>query len=136
MTVEQLRQTLRVNVEGTFLTARQWLRGIEACDRPDLVHNIALIIFGSEAGLMGVKSNADYASSKAALQGMTLSLAPDAASVNARARVNLIAPGPVDTPQFRKEVAEDRLSGWTEAEATVAQKRPVPWRASPVHVYS
>ncbi|ETN44259.1 uncharacterized protein HMPREF1541_10810 [Cyphellophora europaea CBS 101466] len=128
MSVEQFRQTNRVNLEGTFLTAREWLRGIQSARNPDTLQNMSLVVFGSEAGLMGVKSNADYASSKAALQGLVLSLAPDAASIHPRARVNLIAPGPVDTPQFRKEIAEDPLEGWTEV-ATVAQGRPTPMSA-------
>jgi len=40
--------------------------------------------------------------------------------------VNAIAPGPVDTPQFRKECAQDSNAMWLEAQATVAMKMPVP----------
>lgn len=34
MSVEQWRRTHRVNVEGTFLTARTWLRGIKSYQEP------------------------------------------------------------------------------------------------------
>jgi NAD(P)-dependent dehydrogenase (short-subunit alcohol dehydrogenase family) len=90
------------------------------------MQNISLILFSSEAASMGVKSNADYSSSKAGLQGLISSLAPDVVNLHPRARVNAVAPGAVDTPQFRKECAEDPHTRWIESEATVAQKRAVP----------
>lgn len=71
---------------------------------------------------MGCRSNADYSVSKAALVGLVKSLAAD---VGSRGRVNMIAPGAVDTPQFRKEVAEDPRELYTAAQATVALRKPV-----------
>lgn len=40
-------------------------------------------------------------------------------------RVNAVAPGAVDTEQFRRECEEDPGAKWREAEATVAMRRPV-----------
>ena len=78
---------------------------------------------------MGVRGNADYSASKAGLHGLVLSLAPDVATVYPGARVNVIAPGPVHTPQFDKECAEDARARWIESEATVALKKPVDMEA-------
>lgn len=72
--------------------------------------------------------NPDYSASKSAVQyGLMLSLAPDAARVLPTARVNAIAPGAVDTPQFRKECKDDATGQgkWLDSEATVASRRPI-----------
>ncbi|KAI5461820.1 hypothetical protein BGZ63DRAFT_414462 [Mariannaea sp. PMI_226] len=148
MSSEQFRRTMEVNVVGTFITARLWLSHIEKglrgraahqegidnieCPdrkfRADELKNISLIIIGSEAGTLGVPGNPDYAASKSAVQqGLMLSLAPDAARVHPRARVNAICPGAVDTARFQEECAEDPSGSvrWVDAEATVASRVPV-----------
>lgn len=142
------------NVTGTFIAAKTWLQHIapnagskgngtngtvnDATDDcstlvvpPDEIaganENVSLIIIGSEAGALGVAGNADYAASKSAVQyGLVMSLAPDAASVHPRARVNAICPGAVDTPAFRSECTSDAsgMVKWVEAEATTASRRP------------
>ena len=94
-------------------------------------HNVSLIIIGSEAGTFGVLGNPDYSCSKSAVQfGLVRSLAPDAARILAKARVNAIAPGAVETAQFHKECLEDSTGRrrWIDAEATVASRRPVQMR--------
>lgn len=88
--------------------------------------NISFIIIGSEAGVLGVPGNPDYAASKSAVQHeLMLSLAPDAARICPRARVNAICPGAVDTPCFQAECERDRSARWTDAEATVSSRKPV-----------
>lgn len=131
MPILQFRKTLDVNLTGTFITAKTWL----ACIRDRLeadsklkttLRNVSLVIIGSEAGVLGVPSNADYAASKSAIQyGLMKSLAPDAARIFDRAIVNAIAPGAVDTPQFRKECAADPGALWVDAQATVVSRKPV-----------
>ncbi|KAF4920915.1 2,5-dichloro-2,5-cyclohexadiene-1,4-diol dehydrogenase [Colletotrichum viniferum] len=132
MSAAQFRKTLDVNVTGTFITAKTWLSNIpdvlETSLSVKVKQNLSLIIIGSEAGIMGVPGNPDYASSKSAVQyGLMLSLAPDAVKRNSRARVNAICPGAVDTPMFRKECADDKTGStkWIESEATVASKKPM-----------
>lgn len=130
MSLDQWNQTINTNLTGSFLTARAWMRGIREVEAEEQgVGSPCLILFSSEAATMGVRSNADYSSSKAGLHGLVASLAPDVVEIHPFARVNAVAPGPVDTPQFRKECAEDPKVGYIEAEATVAQKRPVPIEA-------
>jgi NAD(P)-dependent dehydrogenase (short-subunit alcohol dehydrogenase family) len=127
--LDQWQRTISVNTTGTFLTARTWLRGIRDLWQ-SAGRNVSLIIIGSEAGSFGVPGNADYATSKAAIQyGLVKSMAPEAVRILSRARVNAVAPGPVDTPQFRKECAETEGVQYTEAEATVALRRSVPVEA-------
>ncbi|KAE9380505.1 NAD(P)-binding protein [Stipitochalara longipes BDJ] len=130
MDVEQWRRTQRVNVEGTFLTARTWLRQLREyslAGRKEEFRNVGLIIVGSESGHFGERSNADYASGKSAVQfGLVRSLMGDVNRVWEGARVNAVAPGPVDTVQFRKECAENPNQFWLDAEATTALKKPVP----------
>lgn len=130
MSLSQWRETHRVNVEGTFLTARTWLRQLrsatDASKNRDL-KNVNLIIIGSESGYFGVRGNADYAAGKSAVQfGLVQSLVKDVTMIWPGARVNAVAPGAVDTPQFKKECAEDPNQLWVDAQATTALKQPVP----------
>ena len=124
MSLGQWDQTIKTNLTGSFLTARAWMRGLRDLSS-DGTGSPSLILFSSEAASMGVKGNPDYSSSKAGLQGLVVSLAPDVVQLHPRARVNAVAPGPVDTPQFRKECLEDPQVRYVDAEATVAQRRPV-----------
>ena len=96
MGVEQWRRTFAVNVEGTFLTARTWLRGVERWRRErggggrgrgedgkeEAVRNVGLIVVGSESGREGERGNADYAAGKSAVQvGLVQSLKGDVSRV-------------------------------------------------------
>lgn len=124
--LDQWKRTIDVNLTGTFLTAKTWLREIRDHVDPS-TRNVSLIIFGSEAGVFGVPGNADYATSKAGIQyGLARSLAPEASRIFSNARVNAIAPGPVDTPQFRKECAESKDAQYLESEATISLRRSIP----------
>lgn len=64
MPLEQWRRTMKVNLEGTFLTARTWMRQIREHATP-LTRNVSLVIIGSEAAEFGVTGNADYSAGKA-----------------------------------------------------------------------
>ena len=125
-----------VNVTGTFMTCQKWLRSIRnAAGDPEKaakLKNASLVIMGSESGRFGVRTMAAYAAGKSAVQyGLMYSLAQDALRVHAKARVNAIAPGAVETELFHKEVAElGREYYYGECEATVPLARPVP----PEHV--
>lgn len=87
MEVDQWRRTYRINVEGTFLTARTWLRQLRdyaSTLKEDeySMGNVSLVIVGSESGHFGERGNADYASGKSAIQGGLLkSLMGDVARI-------------------------------------------------------
>jgi len=124
MSLADWRRILEVNVDGTFLTCREWLRGIQDFAKEE--RNLSAVIFGSEAGRFGVPHCAPYAASKAAIQiGLVRSLARDAVDIRPDIRVNAVAPGPVQTDQYLKECEEDEEAQWREAEATVALRKPV-----------
>ncbi|KAL9585131.1 MAG: hypothetical protein Q9212_001697 [Teloschistes hypoglaucus] len=124
MPVEQWRRTHRVNAEGTFLTAKTWLSQIKQTTHD--TDNVSLIIVGSESGHFGERMNADYASAKSAVQfGLVQSLKSDVVRVFPGARVNAVAPGPVDTAQFQWEVQQNPVQYWLDAQATTALGRPV-----------
>ncbi|OAG45055.1 hypothetical protein AYO21_00403 [Fonsecaea monophora] len=129
MPLRAWQKVLNVNVDGTFLTCRAWLRGIRSHATP-AAKNISAILFGSEAGTFGVPLCAPYAASKSAIQhGLVKSLARDAVNINPRCRINAVAPGPVATAQFQKECDDDPKALWREAQATVALHQPVPIEA-------
>jgi NAD(P)-dependent dehydrogenase (short-subunit alcohol dehydrogenase family) len=85
MDVEQWRRTHRINVEGTFLTARTWLRQLREYSKLEQqteLKNVGLIIVGSESGHFGERGNPDYASGKSAVQvGLVRSLMGDVARI-------------------------------------------------------
>ncbi|KAL8798108.1 MAG: hypothetical protein Q9200_007823 [Gallowayella weberi] len=125
MPVEQWRRTHQVNVEGTMITAKWWLRQIRGAT-PDMA-NVSLIIVGSESGHFGERTNADYASGKSAVQmGLVQSLKGDVPRVFAGARVNAVAPGPVNTEVFKWECQQNPGQYWLDAQATTALAQPVP----------
>ena len=92
MDVEQWKRTHQVNVEGTFLTARAWLRQLREYasavkEGDNRLDNVSLIIVGSESGHFGERGNADYASGKSAVQyGLVKSLMGDVVRIYPTAR--------------------------------------------------
>lgn len=89
--VEEWRRLLSVNLDGAFLCMRAELGVMStgAC-----VVNIA-----SVTGLIGIAGASPYVSSKHGLIGLTKTAALDYASQGIR--VNIVAPGFVDTPLLR-----------------------------------
>ncbi|POS70199.1 hypothetical protein DHEL01_v211404 [Diaporthe helianthi] len=114
-----------------MLTSQLWLRGIRdhLVEMPEVgLRNTALILVGSEAGHFGVRTCAAYAATKSAVQwGLLQSLRADAPRVFPRARVNAVAPGPVDTEHFRQQTkGPGTEEWWAECQATTPLARPVP----------
>lgn len=117
----QLRNVLDINVVGTWLTAREWLRGLRQARRTNTpMRHPNLIIIGSESGLFGERQNADYSLGKSAVQGGLLrSLRIDVPREWPGARVNVIAPGPVRTERWEQECMQDPNQYYVDAQATV-----------------
>lgn len=92
----QLQRVLSINVAGTWLTAREWTRGLqEAKMKGDKgLKHPSLILIGSESGHFGERHNVDYSLAKSAVQGgLLMSLRAEVPQVWAGARVNAVAPG-------------------------------------------
>ena len=100
--LERFERTVAENLTATFLTARAFLRGLDADGHG------ALVLVGSTAGRFGEAGHADYAAAKAAIQGgLLLSLKNEAARLGPRVRVNAVAPGWTISPMTRGLLAED-----------------------------
>lgn len=125
------QNVFNVNINGTFLTAQRWLRGIRgALQNPAKaakLRNVNLVLMGSESGAFGVRTMAAYAAGKAAVQyGLLKSLAKDVPKIYRKARVNAVAPGAVVTSRFKEECERyGKEWKWEECEATVGMAKPV-----------
>jgi NAD(P)-dependent dehydrogenase (short-subunit alcohol dehydrogenase family) len=109
-----------VNTRGTFLTVKHFLRAADEHQRESGAElpNLAVVLTGSECGKFGQEGHAEYASGKAALQyGLVRSVKNDIVRLNARARINAVAPGWVDTALIGDRLHDPREM-WAEAQAT------------------
>lgn len=88
-------KVLQLNVVGSFATAARFAAGLAACDPIDGERGVALFT-SSVAADDGQEHQAAYAAAKAAIKGMTLSIARDLG--RHAIRVNSIQPGPYATP--------------------------------------
>lgn len=107
MTLEQWSNTLSVNLTGTFLLCREFLKGLETASKVD--KEAASIIFvGSTAGKFGEAGHGDYAASKSALMGgLLLTLKNEIGNIASRGRVNCVSPGWVATPMAQETLKDD-----------------------------
>jgi NAD(P)-dependent dehydrogenase (short-subunit alcohol dehydrogenase family) len=117
----QLQRVLNVNVVGTWLTARAWMQGLrQAKQDGTALQHPNLIIIGSESGHFGERQNAEYSLAKSAVQGgLLMSLRAEAPRVWSGARVNVVAPGPVETERWHEECKQNPDQFYLEAQATV-----------------
>jgi NAD(P)-dependent dehydrogenase (short-subunit alcohol dehydrogenase family) len=110
---ELFRRTLEVNLIGSFLVAREVARLAIARREPASIVNI-----GSVSGLVGNRGRVAYGSSKGGLVTMTKVMAVELAGSGIR--VNVIAPGPIETPLVAEVHTPEMRQGWL---ATVPQRR-------------
>ncbi|KAF1847945.1 NAD(P)-binding protein [Cucurbitaria berberidis CBS 394.84] len=134
----QLNRVLNVNVVGTWLTAREWIRGLrEAKLEGRTLRHPNLIIIGSESGHFGERLNAEYSLGKSAVQGgLLMSLRAEVPREYAGARVNVVAPGPVQTDRWYEECGRNPDQYYLEAQATTALAEPIPIRAVAMTILS
>jgi NAD(P)-dependent dehydrogenase (short-subunit alcohol dehydrogenase family) len=119
--LSQLQRVLSVNVTGTWLTARAWMRGLRQAKQDGVaLRHPNLIIIGSESGHFGERHAVDYSLGKSAVQGgLLMSLRAEAPRVWQGARVNVLAPGPIETDRWHEECKRDLNQLYLEAQATV-----------------
>ncbi len=102
--LERWEETMRVNLTGTFLVARAFLREVKRNGQGSLV------LVGSTAGIFGEAGHADYAAAKSAvLGGLLLSLKNEIVRIAPLARVNAVAPGWTESPMTRSLVDPERV---------------------------
>ncbi|KAI0134051.1 glucose 1-dehydrogenase [Xylariales sp. AK1849] len=113
------------NVKGTFLTIKHFLRQVK--DVQESTHaqldNVSIVVTGSETGVFGQELHAEYATGKAGLQyGLVKTVKNEIIRLNAKARINAVAPGWINTPLIGDRL-DDPRELWAEAQATVALKK-------------
>jgi len=98
--IEHLRRTMRTNFDGAFLV---W-----DCVKNHLTEHARICVIGSQLGTRGSTHGADYSASKAALEiwakSLAMKLGPEGK------RVNIVAPGFVDTDILAGDSEEKRAS--------------------------
>jgi NAD(P)-dependent dehydrogenase (short-subunit alcohol dehydrogenase family) len=92
MSAAHFRRVLDVNVTGTYLIARAAAKAMARTGGGSIV------TISSVSGLLAAPQRSAYSASKAAVLGLTRSLAVDLAGYSIR--VNAIAPGSVSTPML------------------------------------
>ncbi|MEM8795875.1 MAG: SDR family NAD(P)-dependent oxidoreductase [Pseudomonadota bacterium] len=105
MTEEDFDRQIAVNLKGSFLIAKAALSCMSAKGTG------RLILIASELGYLGRADFSAYCASKAAVIGLTRSLAREFAP---DILVNAIAPGPIDTPMLG---ADSMSPEWAAKEA-------------------
>ncbi len=109
------------NVRGTFLMSKACLEVMARTKFGVIINN------ASDAGVRGIKVNAAYSTSKAAVIHLTRSIALDYASAGIRA--NCICPGCIRTPlceRFNEEVGQRKgISGKEALDAFVKSHIPM-----------
>ena len=81
-----------VNVKGAYFTMQSAL--------PHLNDGASIVINGSINGLIGMAGMSIYSASKAAVRSFARTLSAEL--LERRIRVNVVSPGPIDTPLFGK----------------------------------
>lgn len=99
---------LAVNLTGAFACAQAFARGAIDRGAPS-----SIVFIGSIAGIAGAARLAAYAASKAGLTGLTKTLAWDWARY--RIRVNVLAPGWVQTDMTAGMRTSESLTKWIES---------------------
>lgn len=101
MDMDDWQRTHTVNLTGTFLTIREFLRRRKS----NPVSNARIVTFTSSAAqLGGFRSSASYISSKSGVIGLTKATAREAAPMGITC--NAVAPGLIDAPMLRLSLAE------------------------------
>ncbi|MGA0240128.1 MAG: SDR family NAD(P)-dependent oxidoreductase [Poseidonia sp.] len=98
MTLDDLTATMKTNFEGAV--------AVWKAVQPHLTKEARMVVVGSQLGTRGSPHGADYAASKAALSTWARSLAQSVGPEGKR--VNILAPGYVDTDILAGDSAEKR----------------------------
>lgn len=96
---EEFDEIVRLNMAGCFNTMRAALPGMIEQQAGKIVN------IGGTFGMRGKAGRMAYSASKWGLRGMTKSFALEAGQHNIN--VNIVAPGMVDGPRFRKKVCPE-----------------------------
>jgi NAD(P)-dependent dehydrogenase (short-subunit alcohol dehydrogenase family) len=112
-TEEMFDQTSDINFKGVFFSVQKAL--------PYLNDGASIILTGSTVSDKGMQTIAAYAATKAAVRSLARSFSAEL--LDRQIRVNVLSPGPIDTPVFERGGATaEEIAG---AKAYMAQATPV-----------
>jgi NAD(P)-dependent dehydrogenase (short-subunit alcohol dehydrogenase family) len=102
MPIEQWQKTIAVNLTGVFLCAKHFFANLKKYPG----NTASLVLVGSTAGDIGEAGHCDYATSKAGLRGLLMTLKNEIVDLAARGRVNLVNPGWTTTPMTEEKLSD------------------------------
>ncbi|MCY3910425.1 MAG: SDR family NAD(P)-dependent oxidoreductase [bacterium] len=105
--VEEFQRHMQVNVVGTWLGIRGFLR------RHQSGESGAIVNVSSVNAKIAVPDQAHYVASKGAVSALTRAAAVEAAPLGVR--VNAVAPGPVRTPMTAERLGDPEQAAWLDA---------------------
>ena len=105
-TIEEWERHLRVNLTGTWLCIRAFLRGLPA----DSATPRAIVTIASVNASIAVPGQAHYVASKGGIAALTRAAALEGAPHGVR--VNAIAPGPIRTPMAAERLEDPDQVAW------------------------
>jgi NAD(P)-dependent dehydrogenase (short-subunit alcohol dehydrogenase family) len=113
MTEEQWDSIMNTNVKGLYFTVQQAV--------PLMTHGGAIVLNASVASAKGNPAGSIYGASKAAVRSLGRSLGAELLSLGIR--VNVVSPGPIETPIFgRSGMSAEATNGLKQA---WAEKNPM-----------
>lgn len=104
--LEEWERHLRINVTGTWLAIRAFLRAIPQGDEV----RRAIVTIASVNATIAVPGQAHYVASKGAIASLTRAAALEGAPLGVRA--NAIAPGPIRTPMAGERLSDPEQVRW------------------------
>jgi NAD(P)-dependent dehydrogenase (short-subunit alcohol dehydrogenase family) len=102
----QWQRTLDINLTGVYMVSRLAIPLMQRSGGGSIVH------IASQLGLVGSRNSPDYGASKGGVIALGRSMALDHAHQGIR--VNVVCPGPIETPLFAASSAPDNLDGLIE----------------------
>ena len=102
MPLKQWEKTISVNLTGSFLCAKHFFVNLEKHEG----ETASLILVGSTAGFFGEAWYSDYATSKAGMHGLMMSLKNEITHIAPKGRVNLVNPGWTLTPMAEEALTD------------------------------
>lgn len=109
VTEEYWYRIMDINLKGMFFTIQ--------CMLPLMCNPSSIVLAGSIAGRLSLAEAPVYAAAKAGVRSFARSLAAD--FINKGIRVNVVSPGPTDTPGYRSLRGEDNTELQTICEKEV-----------------
>lgn len=114
MSVERFEKTLSVNLVGTFLYVKYFLKQVEErmmnSSAASVVAPPSIVLIGSTAGKYGEAYHCDYACSKSAIMsGFMFSVKNEIVKIHPKGRINTVSPGWIRTAMAERALADKEL---------------------------